>query len=152
MEKDKKKTSVALMVLGWGEILFSGIGFLLTAFYCLVLLAYAAQESSIKSWEVGTFMLLVLIPLLCLLLFIIGIGILKVRVWAWRLNVFLHPCIYIYIVSFFAWYAKQWRCIFDCNIEKIFFVSWLVILTGTIFYLTRPEVKALFFDENDDRR
>lgn len=95
-----KKRSLGLTLLGWFEILMGTGGFLFASLCWIILLALIQKKMTghgegVNFQDFLYIILAILAAFLPLITIIIGRGILKLKKWAWRLNIFLKPIIYI---------------------------------------------------------
>ena len=96
-----RKRSIGLTILGWFEIVvgFFGSGFFL--FFLLFSLAYVESYGSLDRDFLFVFIIFSPPAVLLLSLLFLGIGVLKLKKWAWIMSIFLYPVVHIYICDSF---------------------------------------------------
>ena len=146
------KRCLGLTILGWFEIVAGLVGGGFFFFLLIYFLAYIKSYDGRGIQFLWAFAAFLPSALMFLTLSFLGAGVLRLRKWAWRLNVFLYPLMHIYIYIPGLWLPKQWRVYLVAYIfEKISIVWWL-ILAILIAYLLLPGVKAQFFRDACDNK
>ena len=81
------------------------------------------------------------------LLFFAGKGALKLKSWAWHMNVYVIPLslIGVYCYMFFLWAGGfDIRYIKDWNYPLLFLIPILLFITFEVWLFTRPKIKEQF--------
>ena len=145
-----QKRSIGLTILGWFEIVVGFLGVVFFGFFLFFSLAYVNVDD-VNVRDTFVVFIVYLPPVLFSLVSLFtGIGILKLKKAAWRLNVFLHPGIYLYMLSGVLWYVKRWGFMVNGYLEVIIFIFWFFILISSILYLTRPKIREQFFGKQSE--
>ncbi|MFC1709354.1 hypothetical protein ACFL2J_04785 [Candidatus Omnitrophota bacterium] len=138
----EKKRSVGVTVFGWFNILIGAVGS--TAFiYCLATMGHMIAISptigdksfSMGMW-IGKFLLAITFPFT--LVFISGIGTLKLKPFGRIISIISDPIILILAAAAFSFIP------FDEWIMASYFATFLVTSFLKIYFFTRPKVKEQF--------
>jgi hypothetical protein len=146
-----KQRSWGLTLLGWMEIVIGVGGGVFAGLAWIVLIGMMQMYGEGKGGNMEDILYLTLAMIATLSpisVLIMGIGILRLKKWAWASHIWLCPAIYVYIYVFFYLLAQRLPTSgFARIINNLPIVLWFSIPTIIIFYLTRPKVRAQFLDD-----
>lgn len=141
-----KKRSTGVTILGWGEIILGGIG---TAIFILFTISFIYCLFHPAQTEIGAFIsLATMIIFLPAHLFLwAGIGVIKVKSWGRKMNIFVITILISLLVIFFL--------IFHLFITGKQFMGYLLIeipvalllALPLVFFFNRPDIKEQFKGE-----
>lgn len=148
-----KKRSLGVTLLGWFEIIMGIIGGGCLFLYYGMLISYYLDSSSIEFKQYIALYSFTIFVFCFFFMFFLGKGILKLRKWAWKWNLFICPSIpfslviYIYIGDLFL-IEKKSIIVMLIDVFKFRPVIVLFFIAGIImYYLTCPKVRAQFFEQ-----